>query len=663
MSSAQRRIPRQGARALYTVVISIVTALVASIGLQSFSQQLTNPGLDLQARSRDIVAHLNAVIQFYKASTQPIQKAGEPNDVIYSDQAATLSSQVAGFAFESAKAEAALIAQYQTSQTSASTSATTDQQKMQASEENAEKQVSDLQAREAALDKQIATARPRDIAALQAQKKQVHGAIGLATAMRDALQKIADISSAQGGSGLAADINRLQQSVPELQSKNKTSLPQLTTLESARSSGVTSQGRVLFELLETRHDLDTLLHDNDSLRQQALNLRTPLLNVLRSTLQQGRQLSQQAEQPPTPPPVAPPEKNRKNNPKPAPAPTPTPLPPDQPTIQSITARFKAISTATVPLSQEIIVLGQSHANITAWQASVDREYKSILHALLLRILVIAIALALIIGGGELWTRATNKYVRDIRRRRQLLIVRRIVVGFLSAIVVLFGFVTQFNSLATFAGFITAGIAVGLQTILLSVAAYFFIIGRYGVKVGDRITIASVTGDVIDVGLVRFYMMELAGSGTELQPTGRVAVFSNAVLFQAGTPLYKQMPGTEYAWHELIIKLTDSANYKTVCESVMKEVQAVYEKYRVRIEAQHRGVENWMQASIDAPIVESRLQFNAGSFQLWARFPVEIRHAAETDENLTQALWNLIASNPEVKQSIASTPVIQASVRG
>ncbi len=333
------------------------------------------------------------------------------------------------------------------------------------------------------------------------------------------------------------------------------------------------------------------------------------------------------------------------------------------TIGNITTEFKALAAATVPLSQEIIVLEQSRANLAAWQAAVDQEYNTIFHALLLRILVIAIALGVIIGAGELWTRATNKYVRDIRRRRQFLIVRRVVVSFLSVLVILFGFVTQFNSLATFAGFITAGIAVGLQTILLSVAAYFFIIGRYGIKVGDRITISSVTGDVIDVGLVRFYMMELAGSGTALNPTGRVAVFSNAVLFQAGTPLYKQIPGTEYAWHELTVKLTDAANYRLVCDAMMKEVHAIYESYRTQIERQHRDVQNWMQTAIDPPGIESRLQFSGGAFQLWARFPVQITNASEVDEKVTQALFDLMARNAEVKAAVAATPMIQASVRG
>jgi hypothetical protein len=82
------------------------------------------------------------------------------------------------------------------------------------------------------------------------------------------------------------------------------------------------------------------------------------------------------------------------------------------------------------------------------------------------------------------TKSRSRKTRPILCAGQFLLVRRAVVGFLSFTVILFGFVTQFNSLATFAGFITSGIAVGLQTILLSVAAYFFIIGRYGVKVGE-----------------------------------------------------------------------------------------------------------------------------------------------------------------------------------
>jgi small-conductance mechanosensitive channel len=237
-----------------------------------------------------------------------------------------------------------------------------------------------------------------------------------------------------------------------------------------------------------------------------------------------------------------------------------------------------------------------------------------------------------------------------------------VVGFFTGVVLLFGFVTQFNSLATFAGFITAGIAVGLQTILLSVAAYFFIVGRYGVKVGDRITVAGVTGDVIDVGLVRFYMMELTGSGTELHPTGRVAVFANSVLFQAGTPLYKQMPGTEYAWHELTVKLKPNTDYRAATQAVVNAITQVYSGYKENIELQHRRVEAWMDTPIETPRIESRLQLDEG-LQFAVLYPVEIRNAGSTDDKIVQAVLDVVHNNQTVAQAIEGSPNVKAVIKG
>ena len=647
-----------GRRGLAVGVAGFLLAVggVLGAGPIAFSQQVD--GGTVEARRAAILDHLGDVIQFYQATRQPIQTAGEPNDVVYRDQATELAAQVAEYAFQSAKAQAAYMAAHQGGANAGAGDAAGEQQKLQAAAANVDGQITDLKNQLTAIDQQIAVAKPKNVAGLEAQKKNLEGALDLTNAMKEALGKITGMAGTGGGSGLAGDIARLQSSVPELQSKNKVASSLLMTTDAAGQSGVTTQASVLIDLMETRHTLAVLLSSEDDLHKQAMNLRAPLVTVLRGLIKQGQEISQDTAasggQAGTPAQSSGASSAAAANGVAAGGQVP---------IQTITKQFKVLSAATIPLSQEIIVLEQSRSNLLAWQTSVNEEYSEILHALLWRIAVILVALGLILGGGKIWATATNKYVADIRRRRQLLIVRRVVVGFLSVIVVLFGFVTQFNSLATFAGFITAGIAVGLQTILLSVAAYFFIIGRYGIKVGDRITIASVTGDVIDVGLVRFYMMELAGTGSELNPTGRVAVFSNAVLFQAGTPLYKQIPGTRFAWHELTVKLNDGANYKQVTEAVLKEVEAVYEKHRGEIELQHKGLEDQMQIPMNAPGVESRIQLTGGALQLWVRFPVSIEHAAAMDEELTERLMGVVAGSAEVKAGVAGTPVIAASVRG
>ena len=232
-------------------------------------------------------------------------------------------------------------------------------------------------------------------------------------------------------------------------------------------------------------------------------------------------------------------------------------------FENLTARFKQLSAAAMPLSQEIVFVEQSRASFAEWRKSIGQATSSQVRALAMRLFGIAVALAAGFALSEVWRRLTFRYVHDARRRRQFLLLRRFVMGFYIGMLLIIGFVSEFSSLATFAGFVTAGVAVALQAVLLSLAAYFFLMGRYGIRVGERISVAGVTGDVIDIGLIRLYLMELAGTGVDLEPTGRVVVISNAVMFQAATPLFKQIPGTEYTWHEVAVPLAPNANYKLV----------------------------------------------------------------------------------------------------
>ena len=611
-------------------------------------------GLDLQGRSHDVLGHLNAVVRYFRLAVAPIQKVGEPSDMLYRDQALAQATQIADLAFQSGKADAALLAAFSKqagSQTAAP--AEGEAQKLQGIWNNVAARLAALKVQAQTLDDELKKAKPKQRAALEQQAEQTDGDIQLYTAMNDAMRRISATTDAGASSGLGGDIIRLQHSVPELAaSQAKTVVPTpLASLSATRSAGVASQAVVLFQLLSTKHAIDAWVDESDQLHQQAIDLRTPLQSLVRQVVASGQTLSQQSEAQTASvisskqaPPVEDVQAVRKR-------------------YDSVTATFNAISAALVPLTQEIITIEQSKSNLLAWRAVVDTEYREILQDLLLRVLAIGSALVILLLLSSLWQRATSRYVHDARRRRQLMVTRRVVVGFLSGLVMIFGVVTQFSSLATFAGFITAGIAVGLQTILLSVAAYFFIVGRYGVRVGDRITVVGVTGDVIEVGLVRFYMMELAGSGTELQPTGRVAVFANSVLFQSGTPLYRQMPGAEYGWHELSVKLATNSNYTHVCEELTKIVGEVYEAYKQRVEGQHRQVEAWMEAAIPAPGIDSRLQLVEGGLQLYIRYPVELQDASQIDQKVTQAVVKLIDSDAEVKEAVTGAPTIRALVKG
>src|SRR5690348_7207025 len=152
---------------------------------------------------------------------------------------------------------------------------------------------------------------------------------------------------------------------------------------------------------------------------------------------------------------------------------------------------------------------------------------------------------------------------------------------------------------------TAGIAVALQNVILSIAGYFFLIGKYGVRVGDRVNINGVTGDVVDIGLVRLQLMEVT-SGPAPLPTGRVVAFSNAVVFQAGSGMFKQIPGTNFLWHEITLTLDPKTNYRQVEKRMLETVNKVFAEYKDSIEAQRRSVELSLNSSLRTFMPESRL---------------------------------------------------------
>jgi small-conductance mechanosensitive channel len=595
------------------------------------------------------LAHLNQVITWYRHATTGIHSLGVPSDSIYQNNGQQLAAQVVQLAFQSAKAENTLITTQQKASGGVPGSETSQQQNLAAMKTKTSAQIDQLQAQIEDLNSRINKASSAQRDNLISQRAALQSQLDLQKALLDAVQKMSSFMENNGeiSSGLQGGINQLARSIPEVLGTSPnapkpaaTSTPTASGSSLANSGGLISEAMTLYDCMTAMHQIDGVVKETDYTRNLADHLRTPLRDALRATIQQGQTLASQA-----------------------PSTDPQQLQTERQDFQKLTDRFKQLSDALLPISQEVIVLNGSKTNLDEWRNSIARESKYVLRSVLLRVVGIVIALAVILVLSEIWRRITFRYVGDPRRRRQFLVMRRVVIGFLIVIVLVLGFVSEFSSLATFAGFITAGIAVGLQAVLLSVAAYFFIIGRYGIRVGDRISIAGITGDVVDIGLVRLYLMELGGSGLDLYPTGRIVVFSNSVLFQTGTPLFKQIPGTEYSWHEVVVIIAPGGNHKAAQEKLVAAVNNVYSQYRGEIENQHAQIERRVDIQLQVPRPEARLQFADTGLELLVRYPVEIRKAPDIDEEMTRKVLDLIASDEALKTAVAGTPKIRSAVKG
>jgi len=209
-------------------------------------------------------------------------------------------------------------------------------------------------------------------------------------------------------------------------------------------------------------------------------------------------------------------------------------------IDALIIRYKQLASIIIPLGEMNVLLSNSHTKLQEWNRLIGEDWSRTLRQLVLRIVVLAVAIAIPLVCSRIVHRNIPRYIKDYKRQRQLDIVRKIVVGCVLTFVIMANFITEFGSLATFAGFITAGLAVALQGVLVSLAGHFFFFGRYGVTTGDRITVADVTGDVAQVGMLRIYMHELKETENGFVRTGKIVAFPNSILFQP-TAFYKHIP--------------------------------------------------------------------------------------------------------------------------
>jgi small-conductance mechanosensitive channel len=315
-------------------------------------------------------------------------------------------------------------------------------------------------------------------------------------------------------------------------------------------------------------------------------------------------------------------------------------------LDVLSVQFKQGSVLLIPLSREGALLNQYRRNLDNWRDTVRTQYHNALKTLGVRVGVLAALLAVVFGAAEIWRRAVMRYVQDTRRRYQLLLLRRIALWCLVVVIVGFAFASELGSIVTFAGLITAGLAVAMQSVLVSIVGYFFLIGKYGIRIGDRVQIGDVTGEVIELGLVRLYLMELGAHGLQ-GPTGRVVAFANSIVFQVSSGLFKQIHGVNFVWREIVLSLPAGIDYAAAKQRIATAVSAALKDYRDDIERQSREIKR-ASASNSVGDAEPRVQlsFTAAGVEARVRYPVHLQNAAEIDERVSREVTLAIGARDD-----------------
>ena len=327
-------------------------------------------------------------------------------------------------------------------------------------------------------------------------------------------------------------------------------------------------------------------------------------------------------------------------------------------IDGLVDKIKQLSTAVIPLGQVNVWLEASERDLSEWNGSLDDQLKQLTRTMLWQSLLLALAVLIPLLISEAVRRAIKNYIHDSKRQRQMHMVRRTVFALVVVLIVLLNFITEFSYLATFAGFLTAGLAVALQNVILSAVAHFFYFGRFGVRVGDRVTIKGFTGEVVQVGIIRLYMMELGGPEVELYPTGKIVSFPNSILFQSEA-FSKQITGADYSWQEITFLLDPSSDYELANKKLNDAVNAVYLQYQEVMESQKMAMTRTTHLNITMPAPKGYLSFEPAGLAFVIRYPIQTDHVAEINQRITKEILDTISREPALKLVNTNPPKIES----
>ena len=129
----------------------------------------------------------------------------------------------------------------------------------------------------------------------------------------------------------------------------------------------------------------------------------------------------------------------------------------------------------------------------------------------------------------------------------------------------------FGALTTYLGLLSAGVAIALRDPLVNLAGWVFLVWRRPFEVGDRIQIGEHRGDVIDLRIFQFTLMEIGNWVDADQSTGRVIHIPNGKVFTEMQANYSK--GFRYIWNEVGVLITfesDWSKAKQILEKIGRE---------------------------------------------------------------------------------------------
>jgi len=219
-------------------------------------------------------------------------------------------------------------------------------------------------------------------------------------------------------------------------------------------------------------------------------------------------------------------------------------------------------------------------------------------------------------------------------------------GFITVILIGSVWIKAISEFGTFLGLLTAGIAIAMKDPLTNVAGWVFILARKPFALGDRVQIGEVAGDVIDLRLFQFSLLEIGNWVDADQSTGRIIHIPNGKIFTQAQSNYSS--GFQFIWNEMPVLVTFESDWKKARDLLLKivsqhtkELSADAEKKIIEASKKYMIFYQYL-----TPIVYTNVKDSG--VNLTMRYVCDPRKRRSTEHEIWEAVLEAFETNSDIE---------------
>jgi small-conductance mechanosensitive channel len=210
----------------------------------------------------------------------------------------------------------------------------------------------------------------------------------------------------------------------------------------------------------------------------------------------------------------------------------------------------------------------------------------------------------------------------------------------------FIWIEAFDNFATFLGLLSAGIAIGLSDVLKNMAGWAYILSRRPMGVGDRVEVGGTKGDVIDIRLFRFTLMEVGSWVDADQSTGRLVHIPNGILFTQQLANYTE--GFSHIWEDLPVLITFESDYARAEEIIRRILSDQCPDVEATAGKKIRETARQYRIRIGALTPTVYLSVKDSGVLLTARYLTEAQSRRGTAQDVWRAILDAFRAEPDIE---------------